>query len=157
MPRTYRAKTEINFTHIPGREQNMNPWKINLDDVPEVHQMWSWKNGSYERFRREVSVTLGNTGESPHPFDVELSRLPPGARPCPVHSHTHRWEFFIIVSGRAVVDREGESTEAVTGDCFVQPAGTRHRIRNASESEDLIYYVIASEHDDPDPGHPCQI
>ena len=65
----------------------MTPWKINLDDVPEEHQKWTWSTGNYERYRRHVSVALGNTSETPHPFDVELTRLPPGARPCPVHSH----------------------------------------------------------------------
>ena len=90
----------------------MTPWKINLDDVPEEHQEWTWKTGKYERYRRHVSVALGNTPETPHPFDVELTRLPPGARPCPVHSHDRMWEFFIVVSGRAVVDREGEATDS---------------------------------------------
>ena len=28
----------------------------------------------------------------------------------------------------------------------MQPAATRHRIRNGSESEDLVFYVIANEH-----------
>jgi mannose-6-phosphate isomerase-like protein (cupin superfamily) len=135
----------------------MTPWKINLDDVPEVHQKWTWKTGSYERYRRNVSVALGNTPETPHPFDVELTRLPPGARPCPVHSHARTWEFFIVVSGRAVVDREGDSTEAVAGDCFMQPAGIRHRIRNASQSEDLVFYVIANEHGEPDSGQKYQV
>ena len=60
------------------------------------------------------------------------------------------WEFFIVVSGRAVVDREGESTEVVAGDCFMQQAGTRHRIRNGSDSEDLVFYVIANEPGGPD-------
>jgi mannose-6-phosphate isomerase-like protein (cupin superfamily) len=27
----------------------------------------------------------------------------------------------------------------------MQPAGIRHRIRNASDTEDLVYYVIANE------------
>lgn len=127
----------------------MTPWKINLADVPEEHQKWTWSTGNYERYRRHVSVALGNTPATPHPFDVELTRLPPGARPCPVHSHDRMWEFFIVVSGRAIVDRDGQSTVAVAGDCFMQPACTRHRIRNASDTEDLVFYVIAN-----DPGVP---
>jgi mannose-6-phosphate isomerase-like protein (cupin superfamily) len=145
------------LTPSPEGESFMNQWKINLNDVPEEHQLWSWRNGNYERFRRQVSVALGNTRDNPHPFDVELTRLPPGARPCPIHSHSYRWEFFIIVSGQAIVQREGESIKAVKGDCFMQPAGTRHRIRNASETEDLVYYVIASEHEEKDSGHPFEI
>lgn len=126
----------------------MGSWKINLNDVPEEHQEWSWQDGKYERYRRHISVALGNTEDNRHPFDAEYTRVPPGARPCPVHAHTHMWEFFIVVSGRAIVQRNGESVEAVEGDCFMQPAGTRHRIRNASETEDLVYYVIGNEHEE---------
>ena len=28
----------------------MTPWKINLDDVPEEHQKWTWKTGSTSDF-----------------------------------------------------------------------------------------------------------
>ena len=124
----------------------MSAWKINVEDVPVEHQIWQWKEGDYERYRRHVSVALGNREDHPHPFDVELTRVPPGARPCPVHAHSHRWEFFIVVAGKALVQREGETVEAAAGDCLMQPAGTRHRIRNGSETEDLVFYVIANEH-----------
>ena len=124
----------------------MSNWKINLKDVPEEHQIWQWQDGNYERYRQHISVALGNAEDTPHPFDVELTRVPPGARPCPVHAHSHWWEFFIIVSGKAIVQRDGETVEAVAGDCMMQPAGTRHRIRNGSTTEDLVYYVIANEH-----------
>ena len=126
----------------------MSIWKINLKDVPVEHQQWHWQDNTYERHRQHISVALGNTKDNPHPFDVELTRVPPGARPCPVHVHSHQWEFFIIVSGKAIVQREGETVEAVVGDCLMQPAGTRHRIRNSSETEDLVFYVIANEHKD---------
>ena len=126
----------------------MQDWKINIDQVPEELQEWSWREGNYKRYRQHVSVALGNTEEDPHPFDVELTRLPPGARPCPVHAHSHRWEFFMIVSGQAIVQRDGETTEAVQGDCLMQPPGTRHRIGNASETDDLVYYVIANEYEE---------
>ncbi len=135
----------------------MNSWKINVGEVSERYQQWNWRDGNYERFRREISVSLGNSKANPHPFDVELTRVPPGARPCPIHSHTLRWEFFIIVSGRAIVERDGGSTEAIEGDCFMQPAGTKHRIRNASGSGDLVYYVIASEHGEKDAGQRFEI
>ena len=120
-------------------------WKINLDQVPGQHQIWSWEGANYERTHQHISVALGNGEEHPHPFDVELTRVPSGAAPCPVHSHTHWWEFFIIVSGRGEISRNEEIWEAGPGDCFVQPPGTRHRIRNLSQTEDLVYYVIANE------------
>lgn len=130
----------------------MDQWKIHIDEVPERHQVWQWQAGNYERYRREISVALGNTEGSRHPFDVELTRLPPGARPCPIHVHDNRWEFFIVVSGRGIIDRNGEAVEAVVGDCFMQPPGTKHRIRNASETEELVYYVIANEPEGEDTG-----
>jgi mannose-6-phosphate isomerase-like protein (cupin superfamily) len=90
---------------------------------------------------------LGNTEDTPHPFDVELTRLPPGAKPCPVHAHGKRSEFFIVVSGVGHVHRNGEVVDVKQGDCFMQSGGTRHRIYNASDTEDLVYYVIADEVD----------
>ena len=135
----------------------MEQWLINLDDVPEEHQLWSWREGNYERFRREISRALGNTRENRHPFDVELTRLPPGAKPCPIHKHVYWWEFFIIVSGRASIHRDGEEFRAGEGDCFIQPAGTSHRIHNPSETEDLVYYVIVNEVDVKDSGEPSEI
>lgn len=125
-------------------------WKINQSDVPEEHHQWSWNGADYERYRRHISVALGNRKESPHAFDVEMTRVPPGAAPCPVHSHENWWEFFMVVSGYGKIHRNGEEFDAVAGDCFLQPPGTRHRIRNASETADLVFYVIANEH--PSPG-----
>ena len=123
----------------------MPSWKIHLDDVPCELQKWSWEDGTYERTRQHISVALGNDDETPHPFDVELTTVSPGAAPCPVHSHTRYWEFFIVVSGRGEISRNGDTFEARAGDCFVQPPGTEHRVRNVSDREPLVYYVIANE------------
>jgi mannose-6-phosphate isomerase-like protein (cupin superfamily) len=120
-------------------------WKVNVNDVTEQVQRWSWETGHYERGRRHVSVALGNAEGSHHPFDVELTRLPPGAASCPVHSHSGMWEFFIIVTGRGEVSRNGETHPVGPGDHFVQPPGTQHRVRNVSATEELLYYVIANE------------
>ena len=123
-------------------------WKVNIDDVPTERREWSWESGNYIRDRRPISVALGNSEETPHPFDVELTRVPPGQKPCPVHEHSHWTEFFIVVSGIGEVTRNDESVRVASGDCFVQPEGTRHRIANASKTEDLVYYVIANEDKD---------
>lgn len=123
-------------------------WKVNQDEVEEQLHQWSWEGTAYERGRRHISVALGNAEGSRHPFDVELTRVPPGAAPCPVHSHSKMWEFFVIVAGRGEVSRDGERALVGPGDCFMQPAGTRHRVRNASPDQDLVYYVIANEVED---------
>jgi len=52
----------------------MPDWLINQQNVEEDHQQWSWDTGNYERFRRHLSVALGNTEDNPHPFEVELTR-----------------------------------------------------------------------------------
>lgn len=121
------------------------PWRTNIEHVKEEFQRWSWEGTQYERGRRHVSVALGNVAGAHHPFDVEMTRVPPGAAPCPVHSHSRVWELFIILSGRGEVSRNGQTAAVGPGDCFMQPAGTRHRLRNASGEEDLVYYVIANE------------
>ena len=126
----------------------MADWIVNQRDVDVEHQVWHWEDQTYERYRQHLSVVLGNTPDAPHPFDVELTRVPPGARPCPVHAHKERWEFFIVVEGRASIERDGEEVEVGQGACFMQPAGTRHRIRNASNVDDLVFYVIANEVED---------
>lgn len=123
----------------------MAEWKVNIEGVKEELQEWRWEGHDYARYRRQISQALGSREGTPHPFDVELTRVPPGAAPCPVHSHNRWWEFFIIVSGTGEVSRNGETHTVKTGDCFLQPPGTQHRVRNASDSEDLVYYVIANE------------
>ena len=133
----------------------MADWIVNTNDVEEEHQEWSWESGNYARYPKHISVALGNT-DANHPFDVELTRLAPGQRPCPVHAHSHRWEFFIIVSGSAIIQRDGEEVSGKAGDCFIQPAETRHRIRNGSETEELTYYVIANE-DEQDSGERFEV
>lgn len=120
-------------------------WKVNTAEVEEQIQRWSWEGAHYERGRRHLSVALGNTEGSRHPFDVELTRVPPGAAPCPVHSHSGMWELFLIVAGQGEVSRNGETFAVGPGDCFVHPPGTQHRVRNASPTEDLLFYVIANE------------
>jgi mannose-6-phosphate isomerase-like protein (cupin superfamily) len=118
-------------------------WKIHIDDVPEERQEWSWEGHDYQRYRKHLSVALGHDGS--HPFDVERVRLAPGRAPCPVHEHSAMWEFFLVVSGSGEVHRNGETHTVAAGDCFLQPPGTRHRVRNASDREDLVFYVIANE------------
>ena len=54
-------------------------------------------------------------------------------------------EFFIIASGEGIMYRDDAEYPIREGDCFYQPAGTYHRMFNTSETEDLVFYVIANE------------
>ena len=119
--------------------------KVNLADVPVQHQQWG--DGRYDRKRRHLSAALGHLREKRHPFDVEYTVVAPGCFNCPHHSHSRMTEFFIIVAGRGRVERNDEVFEVGPGDIFIQPPGTFHHILNASETEDLAFYIIADEVD----------
>jgi uncharacterized cupin superfamily protein len=103
--------------------------------------------GRFRIYRRELTLALGGkkdtgTWGGGHPFDVELSRVPPGATNWPFHAHAAQWEFYIILSGRGEL-RTSEGTGALgPGDCVSLPPREPHQIRNTG-TEDLLYYVIA--------------
>lgn len=119
--------------------------KINQDQV-------SWDEiksprGKYHLFRRHLSLALGGikdtgTWGGGHPFDLELTRLAPGATNWPYHSHSAQWELYVIVSGRGVTRTPEGEVEMGPGDCFICPPGEPHQMRNPG-TEDLVYYVIA--------------
>jgi hypothetical protein len=76
--------------------------KVNLNDIP-----WRERRspkGKYHRFLRDVALAFQSqkTGPKPSaqpPFEVELVRLPPGAKNFPFHSHATEWEFRNRTSG----------------------------------------------------------
>jgi len=120
--------------------------KINVNDIP-----WRERKspkGRYHRFLRDVALAFQSPSSGPKlrgdpPFEVELVRLPPGARNFPLHSHAAEWEFYLIVSGTGKV-RTGKSLRSLEpGDCILNPPGEPHQIINTSKS-DLLYYVIAN-------------
>jgi uncharacterized cupin superfamily protein len=119
--------------------------KINTKDLPEV--TWSSPKGKFAGAGKEVSEALGRIPDSMdlnerHPFDVEISRIPPGKSACPYHSHSAQWEFYHVISGQGSVrHRDGTST-IETGDAFIFPPGEPHEIINNSE-KDLVMYVVA--------------
>ncbi len=103
--------------------------------------------GRFHIFRRHISEALGaprdaGVGAGGHPFEVELSRVPPGAINCPFHAHAAQWELYLILSGSGEL-RAADTVSAVTaGDTFVCSPGEPHQLKNTG-SEDLLYYVIA--------------
>jgi uncharacterized cupin superfamily protein len=121
----------------------MNKTNQNQVDWVEVKS----PKGKFHLFRRHISLSLGakkdvGTWGGGQPFDVEMTRIPPGATNWPYHAHAAQWELYIILDGRGVIRTpEGES-EISPGDSVVCPPGEPHLIRN-SGTEDLVYYVIA--------------
>jgi uncharacterized cupin superfamily protein len=119
--------------------------KVNLRDIKE----WDWKSpgGKYAARFTGISEALGRDPDSldltkRHPFDLELTRLPPGKSMCPYHSHSAQWEFYLVVSGKGTVRTDAGMTEIVAGDAFIFAPNQAHQMIN-SGIEDLVYYVIA--------------
>lgn len=103
--------------------------------------------GRFHIFRRHISQALGAPRDAGvacggHPFEVELSRLPPGATNFPFHTHAAQWELYIVLSGCGEL-RAGDAVLAVTaGDTFVCPPGEPHQLRNTGP-DDLLFYIVA--------------
>jgi uncharacterized cupin superfamily protein len=103
--------------------------------------------GRFHIFRRQISEALGAPRDAGvagggHPFEVELSRIPPGATNFPFHAHAAQWELYIVLSGSGEL-RAGDTVSSITaGDTFVCPPGEPHQLKNTG-SDDLLYYVIA--------------
>ena len=119
--------------------------KINTNDIAEVN--WTSPKGKFAGAGKEISEELGRKPESldlneRHPFDVEISRVPPGKSPCPYHSHSAQWEFYHVISGKGVVRHKDGTTAIDTGDAFIFKPGEPHQITNAG-TQDLILYVVA--------------
>ena len=119
--------------------------KINVADVSEVEK--KSPKGKYCRYSRNISVDLdaksghGKQGKKV-PFDLMLTRVPPGAIFCPYHAHSAMWEMYLFVSGRGKArDAEGEHKFG-PGDTFIYAPGEAHQIFNTG-AEDLVYYVIS--------------
>lgn len=103
--------------------------------------------GKFHLFRRHISLALGGkkdigTWGGGHPFDLELTRIPPGATNWPYHAHAVQWELYVVLSGRGLARTPEGEVEIASGDCFICPPGEPHQIRNPG-AEDLVYYVIA--------------
>lgn len=112
--------------------------KVNLSEIEEKSR--HSPKGTFQVSRKDVS---GSLETADRPFEIDWVRLRPGMTNFPYHAHQIQWEFYIVVSGRGTVRRNDHTFDVVTGDVFIQPPGTAHHIRNPSEDEDLIYYVIA--------------
>jgi uncharacterized cupin superfamily protein len=120
--------------------------KINLAEVPI--EKCSSPKGRFRRLCQDVSRALAGVnglgkGGVAQPLDVALIRLPAGAVNWPYHSHSNRWEMYLILSGRGSVRTPGGIAQIREADCLVHPPGEPHQIRN-SGATDLVYYVIAN-------------
>lgn len=119
--------------------------KINTLTLPE--ETWTSPAGKYAGAGKEISEALGRKPRSTdllerHPFDVEISRIPPGKAAHPYHSHSAQWEFYHVISGSGSVRHKDGTTPIETGDAFIFKPGEPHQIINDG-AQDLILYVVA--------------
>ena len=103
--------------------------------------------GKFSRSGRKISEALGRDRRSTdlnerHPFDLEITRVPPGAASGAYHSHGDQWELYLIVAGSGVVRHADGRTAVGPGDAFIFKPGEPHQMINESEG-DLVYHVIA--------------
>ena len=125
------------------RVSNMR--KVNVREIKE--DPWKSPGGKYAGAFKGISEALGRDAASfdltrRHPFDFELSRIPPGKKNFPYHAHSAQWEMYLIVSGKGKVRDESGITEVSAGDAFIFKPNEPHQIEN-SGAEDLVLYVIA--------------
>jgi uncharacterized cupin superfamily protein len=119
--------------------------KVNIKDITE--DSWSSPSGKFGGASKELSVALGRKPFSTdlkerHPFDVELTRIPPGKTVCPYHSHSAQWEFYYVLSGKGVVRHKEGTTPIEMGDAFLFPPEEPHALANDG-TEDLLIFIIA--------------
>ena len=119
--------------------------KLSIAALP--WEAWRSPRGKFRGTSKELSIALGAkrntpTGLGGHPFDLELSRLEPGACGCPYHRHAAQWEMFLIVAGQAAVRAEGETATLGPGDVVLHPPGEAHQITNSGPSE-LVFFLVA--------------
>ena len=119
--------------------------KINLNAVSETEK--KSPKGKYHYFTKEVSIALGREPRSldltkRQPFDLAVTRIPPGASRCPYHAHSAQWELYVVLAGTGSVRHENGTTEVSSGDVFLFGPNEAHQISNHGKAE-LVYYVIA--------------
>jgi uncharacterized cupin superfamily protein len=122
--------------------------RVRLEDVP--WEEWTSPRGRFRSAGRQVSAALGAVPRAPltaggHPFDLEVSRVPPGAAACPFHWHALQWEFYLVTEGTADFRLGDERLRLGPGDAVVAPPFSAHQLANAGDT-DLVCLLVA---DDP--------
>jgi mannose-6-phosphate isomerase-like protein (cupin superfamily) len=74
-------------------------------------------------------------------LSVIEEQMPPGASETR-HFHRNAQQFFLILSGQAIMEANGEQTVLITGQGIAIPPGMPHQFRNHSE-EPVCFLVIS--------------
>ena len=134
----------------PAREARVAPRpnivkKVSVKEIKE--EPWQSPGGKYAAHFKGISIALGRDPNSldlakRHPFDLEITRVPPGKFNLPYHAHSAAWELYLVISGEGTVRHKDGTTKVVAGDAFIFGPDEPHQLSNAG-TEDFVYYVIA--------------
>jgi len=118
--------------------------KINLTAVPA--QEARSPKGRFCQFSQDVLAALRQTNGDrlsggQFPFEIKIVCLPPRAASGPYRSHSARWVYYQILSGRGAVRTPAGDIEVREGDCILHPPGEAHQLRNTG-AVDLICHFI---------------
>lgn len=116
----------------------------NLDALP--WEPWSSPKGKFRSDSRQISAMLGArhntpTGLGGHPFDLEMTKFPPGATICPFHWHAAQWEMYIVLGGVVVGRSSADTFTAGAGDVLLHPPFDAHQLTNAGDTEAVCLLV----------------
>jgi len=109
------GKYEPAKTKLRACESKRDPCIANIDEIaPE----------SYER--PGIAGTSWDLGEATgaQAVGVDITEIPPGKNSSHLHAHSHKEEFFYVLSGRCRVRLGDKVHELRPGDAISRPAGT---------------------------------
>ena len=114
-----------------------HPHLMNATDALRREPLWShpWNPQS-----SVASVYLGRSLGLQR-CGVNIARVPPGKESFLPHRHEREEEWLYVLSGRGVVEIDGEDLPVSAGDFVAFPApSVVHHLRNPSD-EDLVYLM----------------
>jgi quercetin dioxygenase-like cupin family protein len=97
----------------------------------------------------KLALLAGPDDQTPTSVFFEVWE-PGGAQPD--NSHPDSTEIFVVVSGHGIAHSDEHCVEVGPGDVLILPAGSVHRIENASPTERLYTVTIMANDDGAMPG-----
>lgn len=145
--------TTLAMPEIPNNSFAKKLYSTYLSYLPKEKTIFDLKMNCDERGSFTELLKTANCGQ----FSVNVSK--PGITKGQ-HWHNTKWEFFIVVSGRALIQERKIGTDEeiefeVTGDkiqAVHMLPGYTHNIINLSDTENLVTVMWANEQFDPN--HP---
>ncbi|MEN6339944.1 MAG: cupin domain-containing protein [Clostridiaceae bacterium] len=115
--------------------------RVNTDDASWKHRN---EHPKYEYYRQNL-IPSGEAKQC----TCAVYRLPPKKANFPYHYHLKNEESFFIISGEGILRTPEGERKLTAGDFVFFPAGESgaHQLRNASETELLVYLDYDTDND----------